>query len=100
MNDNVQALEQVRQATIAFLQDNQPVNWQMHVEELTRGKPMLTDGVYRIGRWTFDFATGTLLREADITPEVRRYGMSLVHDDTGWRVRADFWEREQWDFGR
>ena len=92
-------LEQVRQAAIGFLKRTRPEQWRTHVEELSRGKAMLLDQVFHIGRWTFDFGTGVLLRDADIAEEVRRYGMTLRHDkESGWLVEDDFWEREQWEF--
>lgn len=99
MADRLEQLEQVKQAAIGFLEQEQPMNWAVHRDELQRGAVMFVAGAYRIGRWTFDFQTMNLLREADVAPEVRRYGMKLEPaDDQGFRVTGDFWEQERWDF--
>jgi len=57
---------------------------------------MLSDGLYRIGIWVFDFETLTLLREAEIvpgTPDVRNYGLVFQKDPISkyWAVQ-DLWQ--------
>jgi len=60
---------------------------------------MLADGLYRIGIWVFDFETLTLLREADIAPEVVNYGLVFQPDSIfKYQVVQDFWQHESYDF--
>lgn len=99
MTEQLTELEQVKQAAISYLESTKPEHWQSYAKELSQGKAMLLDQVFHIGRWTFDFETGVLLGDADIAEDVRRYGMTLRHDEeSGWLVEGDFWEREQWEF--
>ena len=90
-------------SAIRFLEQEKPFKWEVHVVELKRAAIMMIDGLYRIGRWVFDFETLTLLRQADIVPgvsEIRNYGLVFQQDSiSGYRVVQDFWERQfvDWD---
>lgn len=97
--DNIEQLELIRAEAIRYLKEHKPTNWKLHVNELIRGGAMHIDDTYRIGRWIFDFKSLTLLREADIQPEVRRYGLVFEKEGKVYRVAEDFWESESYDFG-
>ena len=98
MSEQLDALEMVRHVAIGFLKENKPINWEGHIEELKRGALLAEDGSYRIGRWSFDFGSLVLLRDADIATEVRRYGMLFRNSGGVYTVVDDFWERETFDF--
>ena len=99
MAGKIEQLEIIRTEAIRFLVKEKPTNWAVHVNELKRGGVMFIDGSYRIGRWVFDWTSLTMLREADIERDVRRYGLIFHKEsDSVYRVIQDFWERERFDF--
>jgi hypothetical protein len=92
-------LLKLREVAIAYLENERPEKWEVHVAELRRGAVMHLEGVYRIGRWMYDDETSTLIRDADIAPLTVRYGMRFERTaPMQFRVSGDFWERERLDF--
>ncbi len=99
MTEKLKQLEFVRAEAIRFLAEEQTLNWHIHIKELKAGGAMFLDDTYRIGRWTFDFESLILLRDADIASEVRRYGLVFEKKgDSKFRIIRDLWERESYDF--
>lgn len=91
-------LAALQRVVLAHLQDKRPLNWEMHAAELQRGAPMTLGNEQRIGRWLVSVADDhkvLVLRDADVAPDVRRYGLEMRRGDGGFSVTADFWEREQ-----
>jgi hypothetical protein len=89
-------LEKIKQAAISYLKDKKPLNWEIHLAEIERGAPLDLEHEQRIGRWivTVEPDSVTLVRDADVAPEVRRFGMVFVKKNGDYVVTRDFWERE------
>lgn len=89
-------LEDIRRAAVAYLEAKKPLKWEIHASEIGLGGILLLGGEQRIGRWKIERQPDsvTLIREADIAPEVRRFGLTLSNTSGRYQVTADFWERE------
>lgn len=98
MDPVINDLVKIKEVAIEYLTRKKPLNWKIHVEELQRGAVMKIEGTYRIGIWIYDRATMTLIRDAEMADEVRRYGMIFKRDDEhGFVVVKDFWESESFN---
>ena len=89
-------LEKIKQSAISYLKTKKPLNWEIHLAEIERGAILELEQEQRIGRWmvTTEVDSVTLVRDADIAPEVRRFGMVFVKRDGTYTVASEFWERE------
>ena len=89
-------LEKIKQSAISYLKTKKPLNWETHLAELERGAVLDLGQEQRIGRWivTTEDNSVTLVRDADIAPEVRRFGLVFVKRDGEYTVTSEFWERE------
>ena len=92
-------LEEIKQAAIIYLKTNKPLKWEVHLAEIERGAVLDLSHEQRIGRWivTSERESVTLIRDADIAPEVRRFGMVFARKDGEYVVTSDFWERESFE---
>lgn len=89
-------LEKIKQTAIVYLETKKPLNWEIHLAELRRGAVFDFEHEQRIGRWMVESGADsvTLIRDADVAPEVRRFGLVLVKKADGYEVVSEFWERE------
>ncbi len=89
-------LEKIKRSAISYLQTKKPMNWEIHLAEIERGAILDLDEEQRIGRWIITAQDNTvqMVRDADVAPEVRRFGMVFANKDGEYVVTSDFWERE------
>lgn len=92
-------LEKIKQTAITYLKTKKPLKWEVHLAEIERGAVLDLGNEQRIGRWivTTERDSVTLIRDADVAPEVRRYGMVFAKRDGEYVVTSDFWERESFE---
>ena len=89
-------LEKIKQSAISYLKTKKSLNWEIHLAEIERGAVLDLGQEQRIGRWivTTEGDSVTLVRDADVAPEVRRFGLVFVKRDGEYEVTSEFWERE------
>ncbi len=81
---------------IVYLETKKPLKWEIHVAEIKRGEIFDSEHEQRIGRWKIEQENDSviLIRDADIAPDVRRFGMVLSNKYGKYQVISEFWERE------
>lgn len=89
-------LEEIKQAVIVYLEAKKPLKWEIHLAEIKRGAIFDFEHEQRIGRWKIEQGNDsvTLIRDADIAPNVRRFGMILSNKYGKYQVISEFWEQE------
>lgn len=89
-------LEKIKQSAISYLKTKKPLNWEIHLAEIERGAILDLGQEQRIGRWVVTTKDDSVLlvRDADITQEVRRFGLVFTKTGNEYVVTNEFWERE------
>lgn len=89
-------LEEIKQAAIVYLETKKPLKWEIHLAEIKCGAIFDFEYEQRIGRWKIEQGNDsvTLIRDADIAPNVRRFGMILSKKYGKYQVFSEFWEQE------